>query len=136
MRAWVIAIALVWVAAPAWADDWVAYKSKAGGVAVSFPGGPTESSKEVEGSTLHLATYSSVGGDQQFMLLWADRRKDAAKETTKEMFDDAQEPIAKTAKVVSAKDFTYRGWPAREGDLSSPDNRDGAKLRVVSKEQR
>src|ERR1700753_968243 len=124
MRAWVIAVAVSCVSVPAWADDWVAYKSKAGGVAASFPSGPTETTKEIDGGgTLHLASYTSLGGDEQFVLLWADRRKSAAKETTKEMFDAAQAPIAKTAKVVTAKDFTYRGLPARDVDLLSPDNR-------------
>jgi flagellar biosynthesis regulator FlaF len=135
MRAWVIAIALMSVVAPAWADDWVAYKSKTGGVAASFPGGPTESTKDVDGNTLHLASYSDLGG-AQFVLLWADRSKTAAKETTKQMFDDAQAPMANKAKVVSAKDFTYRGLPARDVDLLSPDNQSGAKLRMVIKKQR
>jgi hypothetical protein len=134
MRAWVIAVAVL-VSAPVWADDWVAYKSKTGGVAASFPGGPTESSKEVEGSTLHLASYSDLGG-AQFVLLWADRSKSAGKETTKQMFDDAQAPMANKAKVVSAKDFTYRGLPARDVELLSPDNQSGAKLRMVIKKQR
>jgi hypothetical protein len=135
MRAWVIAVALVLVAAPAWADDWVAYKSKTGGVAASFPGGPTESTKDVDGNTLHLATFSDLGG-AQFVLLWADRSKDAAKATTKQMFDDAQAPMATKAKVVSAKDFTYRGLPARDVELLSPDNQSGAKLRMVIKKKR
>ena len=136
MRAWVIAVALCWLVVPAWADDWVAYKSKAGGVAASFPGGPTESTKDADGNTLHIAAYSSIGGDAQFMLLWADRSPQAAKATTKQMFDDAQAPIAQRAKVVSAKDFTYRGLPARDVDLLSPDRKDGAKLRMVIKKKR
>jgi hypothetical protein len=136
MRAWVIGVALMFVAAPAWADDWVAYKSKTGGVAASFPGGPTESTKDVDGNTLHLASYSELGGGAQFVLLWADRSKDAAKETTKQMFDDAQAPMANKAKVVSAKDFTYRGLPARDVDLLSPDSQSGAKLRMVIKKKR
>ena len=136
MRAWVIAVAVLFVSAPAWADDWVAYKSKTGGVAVSFPGGPTESTKDADGNTLHLATYSELGGGEQYMLLWADRAKNAAKETVKQMFDDAQAPMANRAKVVSAKDFTYRGLPARDVDLLSPDRKDGAKLRMVIKKKR
>jgi hypothetical protein len=135
MRAWVIAVALVCLVSPAWADDWVAYKSKTGGVAASFPSGPTETTKDVDGATLHLASYSDLGG-AQFVLLWADRSKTAAKETTKQMFDDAQAPMANKAKVVSAKDFTYRGLPARDVDLLSPDNQSGAKLRMVIKKQR
>jgi hypothetical protein len=137
MRAWVIAVAMLLVSAPAaWADDWVAYKSKTGGVGASFPGGPTESTKDVDGNTLHFASYSALGGDAQFMLLWADRSPKAPKATVKQMFDDAQAPIALKAKVVSTKDFTYRGLPARDVELLSPDNKDGAKLRMVIKKQR
>jgi len=135
MRAWVIAVAFLFVSSPAWADDWVAYKSKTGGVAASFPGGPTESTKDVDGNTLHLAMYSDLGG-AQYMLLWADRSKDAPKGTTKQMFDDAQAPMANRAKIVSSKDFTYRGLPARDVDLLSPDRKDGAKLRMVIKKHR
>src|SRR3569833_1663838 len=120
MCAWVFAVAILYVSRPAWAEDWVANKSKTGGVAASFPGGPTESTKDVDGNTLHLAMYSDLGG-AQYMLLWADRSKDAPKGTTKQMFDDAQAPMANRAKIVSSKDFTYRGLPARDVDLLSPD---------------
>src|SRR3569623_709280 len=113
MRAWVIAVAFLFVSSPAWADDWVAYKSKTGGGAASYPGGPTESTKDVDGNTLHLAMYSDLGG-AQYMLLWADRSKDAPKGTTKQMFDAAQAPMARRAKIVSSMDFAYRGVPARD----------------------
>src|SRR3569833_1609706 len=130
MRAWVIAVALLLVSSPAWADDWVAYKSKTGGVAASFPGGPTESTKDVDGNTLHLAMYSDLGG-AQYMLLWADRSKDAPKGTTKQMFDDAQAPKANRAKIVSSKDFTYRGLPTHNNKHQNPDHKDSAMLRMV-----
>src|SRR3569833_1236896 len=135
MRAWVIAVALLLVSSPAWAADWVAYKSKTGGVAACFLGGLLVSTKDVDGNTLHLAMYSDLGG-AQYMLLWADRSKDAPKGTTKQMFDDAQAPMANRAKIVSSKDFTYRGLPARAVDPLSPDRNDGSKLRMVIKKHR
>ena len=136
MRAWVIAVAVLLVSAPSWADEWVAYKSKAGGVAVTFPGNPTEQTQEANGNMLHMAAYSSVSGDVKFALLWTDLGPNAPKKSTKQMFDEAQGPFAQRAKIVSAKDTTYRGLPARELDLLSSDNKEAVKLRMVIKTSR
>jgi len=131
MRAWLIAVAVLLVSVPSWAGDWVAYKSKAGGVALTFPGEPSEATQDANGTAMHMAAYAA--GDVKFALFWTDIDAKSMRSTAKEMFDELQGPFAQRAKIVSSKDTTYRGMPARELDLEGLDNKEAVKLRVVIK---
>jgi hypothetical protein len=133
MRAWLIAVAMLLVSSSAWADDWVSYKSKAGGVALMFPGNPSESTQESNSTTMHMAAYASPAGDAKFALFWTDIDAKSMRPTTKQMFDELQGPFAQRAKIASSKDTNYRGMPARELDLIGLDNKEVVKLRLVIK---
>lgn len=105
--------------------------SKEGRYSVKFPAAPAASTRAIPNTDMKTTVYLLQQGDDMYMALYTDAPKEL-KSSVKQQLDDSEQGALANGKVklVSHKDLTYQGYPAR--DLVITDARERVmKMRLV-----
>jgi len=130
MRTLGLAIALLLVATPAFAD-WQTVAPKGAHFSVKVPAAPELKTTDVAtgAGKVPVTVYVATAGGVQYMATANDRPTSAQAGTVAEVFDRGLAPFVAKAPIIASKDATYRGAPMREVVFS--DHRHTVRVRIV-----